>query len=578
MAVQKALTPLKKYRAKVILAPILKLVEASIELTVPFLTRFIIDYGISNSDTSAGLAYTLKMGGLILLLAFVAFGATMIAQYLAARVSADYGYELREQLYAHFLSCSEQQVSSFGQGKILTLLNNDASSLQNGVMMFMRLLLRGPFLILGSTILCFIIDPLSGYIYLGAVLASSAIIALVIILSPSRYGAIQSSLDEISLSGSDTLRGSRPIRAFGKEAAEEASFSKQSEKYKDKSMAIAKLNALVNPLTFASINLAMVLIVYFGGNSVNTGSLSKGALVSLMSYLTLSLAALIMFSRLIVSLNKAQASRKRVDAFLALTPSIPEPSKTEITSASSGEIVSFKDVSFAYGSSPKDAISHVSFSLKKGERLGMIGGTGSGKSTTLFLLSRLLLPKKGSISFEGKDINSLPSSFLHSKIAFVSQKPAIFKGTILSNLLLGNPQASDQEIKEALSVSLSDEFVNKYSDGLLHVVEEGGANLSGGQKQRLLIARALLQKADLLVLDDSLSALDFLSEKKLLSALTSQKDLSLLIVSQRIGSLSNCDEVLVYDKGEIVSRGSPEELLKTSPIYKEIHDMQVALR
>jgi ATP-binding cassette subfamily B protein len=578
MACQKALTPLKKYRAKVILAPILKLVEAAIELTVPFLTRFIIDYGISNSNATDGLSYTLKMGGLILLLAFVAFGATMIAQYLAARVSADYGYELREQLYAHFLSCSEEQINSFGQGKILTLLNNDASSLQNGVMMFMRLLLRGPFLILGSTILCFIIDPLSGYIYLGAVFCSALVIALVIILSPSRYSAIQSSLDEISLTGSDTLRGARPIRAFGKEDAEEASFSKLSGKYKDKSMAIARLNALVNPLTFASINLAMVLIVYFGGNSVNTGSLSKGALVSLISYLTLSLAALIMFSRLIVSLNKAQASRKRVDSFFAIVPSIKANKQEETVDSSYQNIVSFNDVSFSYGASKKDAVSHLTFSLKKGKRLGMIGGTGSGKSTTLFLLSHLLLPKEGTISFEGKDIKSLAPSFLHSKIAFVSQTPAIFKGTILSNLLLANPQASGEEIKEALSISLADEFTSKYKDGLLHPLEEGGANLSGGQKQRLLIARALLQKADLLVLDDSLSALDFISEKKLLASLSSQKDLSLIIVSQRIGSLSNCDEVLVYDKGEIVSRGSPSELLKTSPIYKEIHDMQVALK
>ena len=571
MEEKKALTPLKKYAGKVVLAPFLKLFEVGAELLSPFLVRFIIDDGIAKGDLNKALL----LSGIMFGLSILGFGVTMIAQYLAARVSADYGHDLREVAYAQMTSLSEKQLNAFGKGKILTLLSNDSFSLQSGVMMFMRLFLRPPFLLIGSCILSFIVDVRAGFIFLGAIALSAAVLLLVMFLSPKHYAAIQSNLDSITTLSNDSLKGARPIRAFEKEKYEEEKFDRSISSYQDKNMAMGRLNALINPLTFGFINLGLVLVVYLGKFSIGSGALTTGEVVSLISYLVSSLAALIMWSRLIVSLNKALASKKRLDAFLSLKPLIQNKPTFAGDNQSKSPLVSFQDVSLTYGKvGDQPAVKNLTFTIEKGQWVGLIGGTGSGKSSTLALLERLYEPSSGTILYKGEPLAHYDLNKLHEEIAFVSQKPALFKGTIRSNLLLGKADASEEEMVAALKSSLAYEYVSNYPDFLDHVVEEGGVNLSGGQKQRLLIARALLHGGKILILDDSTSALDFLSDQQVRHNIAEKKELTKIIVSQRASSLRDCDQILVYDNGQIVAIGTHEELLKSCPIYHDIDAMQ----
>ncbi len=570
-----ALSALRKYTVRFWAAPFLKLIECVIELATPFIVRFIIDDGIKNSDFN----YVLWMGFLLFLLSLIAFGVTMVAQYFAARVSADYGHDLKEEIYDHMSSLSEKQLNEFGKPKVLTLLSNDSFSMQNGVMMFMRLFLRPPFLIAGATVISFLLDWRAGLIFLGVVIFSSLVIASVIFLSPKKYALVQGNLDEISSLGSDTLKGARPIRAFNKEEYEEQKFAVSSASYQKKSLSIARLNSFINPLTFFFVNAGMILVVYLGGLAVDEGSLTTGKIVSLISFLTLILNALVMFSRMIVSLNRAKASMARINAFFAIRPSIEnKPVVPSNTYDGSSPLVSFEDVSLSYGGEGKPAVSHLSFVIHKGDSIGIIGGTGSGKSTLIALLERLYEPTDGRIVYRGYDLKEYDLNALHSEISLVSQKPSLFKGTIRSNLLLGKKTATEEEMIQALKDSLAYEYVSRYSDFLDHVVEEGGSNLSGGQKQRLLIARALLKGGDILILDDSTSALDYISDKKVRSNINQRKGLTRIIISQRATTLMDCSQILVMDKGEIVDRGTHEELLKNCSIYRDIYEMQAASR
>ena len=569
-----ALTALKKYSFRFWVAPFLKLIECVIELVTPFIVRFIIDIGIKNNDFD----YVLWMGLLLFGFSILAFGVTMVAQYFAARVSADYGHDLKEEIFDHISSLSEKQLNEFGKPKVLTLLSNDSFSMQNGVMMFMRLFLRPPFLIIGATVISFLLDWRAGLIFLGVVIFSSLVIGMVIALSPKKYAVVQANLDEISSLGSDTLKGARPIRAFRKEEYEEKKFVASSESYKKKSLSIAKLNAFINPLTFFFVNAGMILVVYLGGFTVNDGILTTGKIVSLISFLTLVLNALVMFSRMIVSLNRAKASMTRINEFFALEPSIVNEQIYQKDGSESNPLFVFHDVSLSYGGKGKPAVSNLNFEVNQGDCIGIIGGTGSGKSTLIALLERLYDPTQGYIEYRGHPLKRYDLNSLHEEIALVSQKPSLFKGTIRSNLLLGKETATEEEMIQALKDSLAFEFVSRYKDFLNHEVEEAGANLSGGQKQRLLIARALLKEGDILILDDSTSALDYLSDKRVRENINKRSNLTKIIVSQRATTLSDCSLILVMDKGEIVARGTHEELLKNSQIYHDIYEMQVASR
>lgn len=566
----KALTPLKKYTGKVIAAPALKIVECLIQLATPFLVRFMIDNGIANGD----IPYVLKFGAILLALSFVAFGVTMIAQYLAARVSADYAYDLRKELYSRFLSLKEHDLETFGKNKAMTIFTSDVNAMQNGVMMFMRLILRPPFLVIGAVVLAFIVAPLGGYVVLGAAVLSSLIIALVIILSPKRYSAVQSDLDNITTIGSDILSGARPIRAFSTREKEANRFLKANVSYKQHGIKTALLNALINPFTFLFINAGILLIAYFGGLEMQNGLLTSGQLASLISYLTLLLQAIVMFSRMIVSVNKARASNRRINSFLSIPTFKDLSSEPEFVNPN--ELVRLENVTFAYTETSAPTLKNINFVVPRGASVGIIGGTGSGKSTLLSLIEKTYEVKEGNITYGGVSYSKVPTSFIHNAVSYVSQKPQLFLGSIRSNLLAANPNASDEELIEALKKAQAWEYVSKYEDTLDHEVEEAGRNLSGGQKQRLLLARALLKGGELLLLDDSMSALDYLSEKRVREALKSLNNISKVFVSQRVTSLMDCDLIYVMDDGRIIDSGKHEELMKRCSIYREIYEMQVS--
>ncbi len=573
-----ALSALKGKYFKVFLCPSVKLIECAMELATPFIIRYIIDDGIAKNN----MDLTIKLSLVIFALAILGFCFTMFGQYWAARVSADYSYDLRKDIYGHVAELSESDLNSYGKQKLLTLLSNDVFSMQNGVMIFMRFIFRPPFILLGATILSFVIDWKSGLIFLAVVALSAAVIGLIMLVSPKKYAAIQANLDEISVLSNDALQGARPIRAFNKQDYEINKFSKSVDSYEKKNMGMSVYNALLNPFTFLFINFGMILIVYleyhFGvlTEESTVGFVTIGELVSLISYLNSSLTALMSFQRLIVSLNKAKASKKRIDDFFVYEPAIHNLKKYHKEDQDkNAPYISFKNVSLTYGAKgDKMAVSNLSFDIKEGSWIGLIGGTGSGKSTTISLLERLYEPSEGEIFYRGKPLDEYDLDDLRKEISLVSQKPSIFKGTIRSNLLLAKPDASEEEMIIALKKSLAYEYVSKYDDFLDHEVEEMGANLSGGQKQRLLIARAILKGGDLLILDDSTSALDYLSDQKVRQNISEIPGLTKMIISQRAGSLKDCDLILVYDKGQIIAQGKHEELLKTCPVYQEIYDMQ----
>lgn len=568
-----AFTPLKKYCTKVIIAPLFKAVECTFELLTPFVVRYIIDEGIANSDWKLVIWLSLALFGF----AIVGFGCTMITQYLASRVSSDYGYDLKRAMYDKEQTLGEAQLEKFGKDKILNLFSSDSYNIQTGVAMGMRLLIRSPFIIIGSMVLSFVIHWVAGIVFSVALVLIVIVQLTVVYLSPRKYASIQGGLDEMASRASDTFSGFRPIRAYDREKEEVSAFDTKSENYRKRNVSLGALNAFLNPLSIFFLYLGLVLIIYFGNLYVHEGVLTTGEIVSLMGYITATLASLTMFSRLVNSLNKAFASKKRVDSFFALEgDSYPKQSEGIIEGA---PLIEFKDVGFAYdGDLDHLCLDGISLKIMPGEKVGFIGGTGSGKSTMAFLIERLLHPTKGEIFFEGRNINSLPEEELHRKSGIVLQKPALYKGTIRDNLSLGRKDVDDDELVEAMKKSLAYEFVSKYQDGLNHPISEGGANLSGGQKQRLQLSRAFIGHKDVLVLDDCLSALDYLSEKKVRENLSKMEGTALIMVSQRTSSLIGCDRIYVFDDGHIVAEGKHDELLKSCLLYKEIYDTQRAAR
>ena len=569
-----ALGQLRKYRVKVILAPIFKLFECVCELLVPILVKSIIDYITDIGTVEPDLWKILWPSLVMLALAILGFGVTMITQYLAARVSADYAYDLKKDIYWQINRLSENQIERFGKNKTLTIINNDSFSLQVGVNMFMRALVRAPFLIIGTIVASFLLSVQAGLITLGVLLLSSLVVFLVMGLTPKRYQAIQSELDHLSTLGEDNLSGARVVRAFHKEAEESAKFEAASTSYRKKAFSLSTISAFLNPLTFLFVNLGIILVIYLSGYRQVESGITIGTAVALLTYFAQALAALILFSRLVISLSKAAASKKRVDSFLAIEPEIVDGPEEVKPFVSGQPIYDLEGVSLSYGGEEL-ALQNVDFSLKEGDRVGVIGGTGSGKSSLISLLERFLDPASGTILYQGKPMNEFKVSGIRENIALVSQKPQLYHGSIRSNLLFGNPNASEEEIRAALDDSLSSEFVFAYEDGLDHLVEEGGSNLSGGQKQRLLLARALLSKRPILILDDATSALDYKSDAQVRKNIKKRR-LTTIIVSQRATSIMDMDAIYVFEAGKVVAKGTHEELLSSCPIYREIYESQVA--
>ena len=571
----KSLNCLKGQYAKVIFAPILKIVECICELIVPFVVKSIIDEGLSSDGAHYGETdYIVLMSLLVLGLALLGFGATMVTQYVASKVSTDFGFRLRGAVYGQINSLSSSELDKYGRSKALNLLSSDSFSLQNGLFMFMRLLVRAPFLTLGSIVCSFILNVYAGLAVVIALALCAVVVALVLAYTPKKYGAVQSSLDKLTSLSEDGVSGARVIRSFNKQEDEVGLFQQVSSEYQHRSDFLAKINALINPLTFGLVNLAIVVVFYLGSFQFEVSGLSSGSIVAIMGLLTQSLTALIQFSRLVTSLSKAYASKKRLDAFLSLESKIQDGDKPLPEVEDGKPLLEAKQACLSYGGESL-AVDHVDFLLNKGESIGILGGTGSGKSTLISLLMRFSDPCDGSLRYGGVPYCSLKADDIRSQIAIVLQKAQLFKGSVKDNVALGNPNCDEATLQSALRDSLAEEFVSRYPDGVNHPIEEGGANLSGGQKQRLLIARALCSLRPILILDDSTSALDYKSDLLVRTNIKKRQDASLILVSQRATSIKDCDRIYVLDKGAVVGVGKHEELLENCPIYKQTFEAQV---
>ena len=570
-----SLTPLKKYKFLVFFAPFFKVIECITELIVPFVVKSIIDDGLAEGGSNyKDVPFIVWRCLLILALALIGFGCTMVSQYICARTATSFSRDLKKSLFRHLFSLSSEQLDQFGRNKALNLLTADAPSLQNGVFMFMRLVVRAPFLVIGSVIASFLVNVYAGFVVLGVLALCALTVFIVVASTPKQYAALQGELDRLSALGEDGITGARVVRAFNKQDESQAEFEEHSETYRKRALVISKINGFLNPLTFALVNLGIVLILYLGSFHYSSTLISAGAIVALVSYLTQCLAALLQFTRLVTSLSKGWASKKRMDAFLAIQPNLVGGGKTSISKKEGTPVFELRHVSLSFGGE-SNALEDIDIAIPEGSRIGIIGGTGSGKSTLLNLLMRLYDPSQGEAFFYGESMKGYDLGFLRQFCAFVSQKPSLFAGTIRSNLLFGREAASEGEIKKALMDAQAYDFVSRYEDYLDHPVEEGGLNFSGGQKQRLLIARALLSNRPVLILDDSTSALDYKTDLLVREAIKKKKGLTTIIVSQRATSIADCDTIFVLDKGRLVASGTHDELLSSCDIYREIYSMQV---
>ena len=579
--------------------PFLKIIEAIFDLMIPLFMKAIIDLSqyatpsdipnvISSSlaafirlinPTGTGLSDAITGGVIILVMGIVGFVITMVSQYLAAKASVNVGTEVRSSLFEKILKLSKKEREQISSAKLMTIINSDSYQLQLGVLYFVRLVVRAPFILVGSLIISFILDWRVGLAFLAIVPMILLVNFLVLRKSSKGYVEIQSELDNISNQTSETVEGARVVRASNNQESEYTKFSSKTESYQNKSIKVNRLNALINPLTFAITSIVLIVIILllqndlFGPNNVLVAS----TIIAEMSYLAQIFFVVTQLSIVTVEIVKANVSRKRIDSVLTINPSI-----TNIDSPKSNEIkdnepvIKFDHVYFSFDES-KDGyfLNDLCFEIRKGETFAIIGGTGSGKSTVINLIERFYDVSKGNILYKGIPLKEYNMSLLRKDIGLVNQKSSLFKGTIKSNYLMSNPTASDEDIIKALEYAQAYEFVSKYEDSINHEVNEGGLNFSGGQRQRLCIGRALVRNPELLILDDATSALDLLTDKKIRDYVSSIKDMIKVIVSQRVATVQNADYILVLEGGKVVGQGKHEDLLKNCPIYQEIYQTQI---
>ena len=593
----------KKHLPSIIIGPFLKIIEAIFDLLIPLIMKAVIDLAkffepeLIPNKISKSLATLLRamfifskdnmplndsLNALILILAMgiVGFLITMVSQYLAARSATLVGYEIRESLYKKSLELSKSEKEKFGTSKLLTVLNSDVYQVQQGTLIWVRLIVRAPFIIIGALVISFLLDYRIGLVFVAIIPLILLVILLVMRKSSKQYVKIQSKLDDISIKTSDTINGIKVIKSLNKEEYENTSFNEKTSSYHKHAVRVNKINSLINPLTFAIISAATIIIVFIGGQSIINSTSGDGILLATTiiaetSYLAQILFTLIQLANVILILTKTSVSIKRCDELLSINPSIHNVDNPVTSNINSGEeIISFKDVYFGYEENGNYALSEINFSMKKGQTIGLIGGTGSGKSTFINLVERFSNVSKGEIIYKGSNIKQYDLTALRNEIALVSQKATLFKGTIKSNMLMANPNASNEEIINALKKAEAYEFVSKYDDSINHEVVEEGKNFSGGQRQRLCIARALLKNPEIIILDDATSALDYLTDKRVRSNISSIDGISKIIVSQRVATISSADQILVFDGGHIIGMGTHEELLKTCKVYLETYESQ----
>lgn len=560
------LSYLKNYKANLIFGPFFKLLEAIFELLVPLIMADLIDNGINKEG--ATLRFILGRGGALVALGIIGLGCSLICQYVASKCSQGFGTDLRNGLFAKINKLSFAQLDSFGSSSLITRMTGDINQLQIAVAMLIRLVIRAPFLAIGSAVMAIILNPLLGTIFVVAAPLLAICIFLIMIKTVPIYKNIQKNIDETTRITQENLAGVRVIRAFSNQEEQIKKFEQKNMEMTSNNVKVGKVASLLSPLTFVIINLAIAAVLYFGGKIVHTGSMTQGEIIAFINYLTQISIALVVVAQMVILYTKSFTCAKRVEEILATETTLK--SAAEIESFDGDCAITFNNVNFAYAT--KEVITNLSFSVTSGQTIGIIGGTGCGKSTIANLIAGFYQPQSGNIFIGGIDIQQYSETQLAKTVAFAMQNSTIFSGTIRSNMLLANKDATDEQIMTALNIAQAEEFVLSKIGGLDYEISQNGKNLSGGQKQRLAVARAILVNPKILILDDSTSALDYITEANLLKALSSKLDkkITKIIISQRVNSLKKCNTIMVVDNGKLCGKGNHKELIASCDVYKEI--------
>lgn len=570
---------LKGYKKESILAPLFKMLEASFELFVPLVMAAIIDVGIANQDKP----YIVKMCFVLIALGIIGLVCSITAQYFAAKAATGVGTGIRHGLFEHIQKFTFTEMDQLGTSTLITRMTSDINQIQSGVNLVLRLFLRSPFIVFGAMIMAFTVDVKAALVFVVTIPLLSLIVFGIMLVTMPMYKKVQADLDQVLLATRENLTGARVIRAFNKEEDETKRFENANQILTDAQKYVGRISGMMNPLTYIIVNGAIIALIYVGAVRVDIGDLTQGQVVALINYMSQILVELVKLANLIISVTKAAACLNRVESVLAVKPDMNEGDVRWKSNSSEADrdlknkipVVEFSHVSLTYKGTSDTSLSDINFCAKKGQTIGIIGGTGSGKSSLVNLIPRFYDATDGTVKINGRDIKEYQTENLREHIGVVLQKAVLFKGSIADNLRWGKEDATEQEMYEALDISQAREFVDTKQGGLEFQIEQGGRNLSGGQKQRMTIARALVRKPEILILDDSASALDFATDAALRKSIKEMKNQpTVFIVSQRAASIQHADQIIVLDDGAMAGIGTHEELLKDCPIYQEIYYSQ----
>ena len=570
---KKLLKYLKDYKLESVMGPLFKMLEASFELFVPLVMANIIDTGIKNADQP----YIWKMCGMLILLAAIGLTCSLTAQYFSAKAAVGFGTALRNDLFRHINSLSYREIDTIGTSTLITRMTSDINQVQSGVNLVLRLFLRSPFIVFGAMIMAFQVNVRAALIFVVAIPLLSIVVFGILLISMPLYKKVQKQLDRVLLTTRENLLGARVVRAFNRQQDEMKKFDEENSLLVNSQVFVGKISALMNPVTYVIVNGATIILIWTGAWQVEGGIITQGAVVALVNYMSQILVELVKLANLIITISKSLACANRISAVFEETSSIEDKADAAVLAANAGDAqeqpakVEFASMDFAYAGSSENALSQISFQAMRGQTIGIIGGTGSGKSTLVNLIPRFYDATGGRVLVDGVNVKDMSLHALREKIGIVPQKAVLFKGTLRDNIRWGKPDATDEEIYHALEIAQARDFVDSKDEGLDLMIQQGGKNLSGGQKQRLTIARALVRNPEILVLDDSASALDFATDAALRKAIRENtKDMTVFLVSQRATTIKNADQILVLDDGNLVGRGTHKELLDTCEVYREI--------
>lgn len=562
---------LSSYKKESVFAPLFKLLEALFELFVPLVMARIIDIGIKNGD----IGYILKMGGLLILLGIIGLVCSLTAQYFAAKAAVGFGEALRHDLFRHIQSLSYSEIDTIGTSTLITRMTSDINQVQSGVNLFLRLFMRSPFIVFGAMIMAFTIDWKAAMIFVITIPVLSVVVFGIMLVSIPMYRKVQSRLDRVTQLTRENLVGARVIRAFNRQADERETFTEANDLLMRVQVFVGKITALLNPITYIIINLAIVVLLWVGAKQVDSGMILQGSVVALVNYMSQILVELVKLANLIINITKSLACAKRIETVMNIDSSLTETNTKKIELAEKEDYIHFDHVTFAYKNAKEPSLTDIDFKVKKGQTIGVIGGTGSGKSSLVNLIPRFYDITKGRITIGGTDVKDYPLDQIRTMVGIVPQKAVLFKGTIAENMRWGKKDATEAEMMEALQTAQAAEVVAGKKGGLYADILQGGKNLSGGQRQRLTIARALVKKPDILILDDSASALDYATDAKLRKAIKQMgQNMTVFIVSQRSTTIQYADQIIVLEDGRMAGIGTHEELLKSCEVYQEIYYSQ----